>query len=206
MIAICVGHSRKIGGRYDGGAYSEYLKTNERDFNLKVATKLSAYLTRKGIPSMIFDDYRGGGYGTAMRDVAGQVRKAQATIAIELHFNSASPSATGHEWLYWHNSLSGAGIAKNFEAEFKKAFPNIKSRGIKAIKKTDRGGKFLELTHCPAVIVEPFFGSNKADCEQINIDGLASAYTNAIDLCVNPAGHEPFKFGVGEGSYINRKA
>ena len=206
MIAICIGHSRKIGGRYDGGAYSEHLKTNERDFNLKVATKLSANLTRKGIPSQIFSDYAGNGYGSAMVNAADQVRKAQATMAIELHFNSASPDANGHEWLYWFNSLNGASIAKNFETEFKRVFPSIKSRGIKMITRVNRGGKFLELTHCPAVILEPFFGSNKNDCDQITIDGLASAYANAIQLCVNPAGHEPFKFGVGEGSYINRKA
>ena len=206
MIAICVGHSRKIGGRYDGGAYSNALETNERDFNLKVATKLSASLTRKGIPSKVFDHYDGGGYGSAMSDIATKVKAAQAILAIELHFNSASPSATGHEWLHWHSSLNGASIAKRFESEFKRVFPSIRSRGIKPIRKTDRGGKFLELTHCPAIIVEPFFGSNEEDCEAISIDGLASVYANAIDLCVNPAGHEPFKFGVGEGSYINRKA
>jgi len=40
MIAICIGHSRKINGRYDGGAYSPTLKINERDFNLKVASEL----------------------------------------------------------------------------------------------------------------------------------------------------------------------
>ena len=206
MIAICIGHSRKIGNRYDGGAYSEHLKINERDFNLKVATKLSAELTRKGIPSKIFDHYAGNGYGYAMTNMAEQVRKAQATIAVELHFNSASPSASGHEWLHWHSSLLGASIAKNFETEFRRAFSGIKSRGVKPIKKTERGGKFLELTHCPAVILEPFFGSSETDCEQISVDGLATAYANAIDLCVNPSGHEPFKFGVGEGSYINKKA
>lgn len=194
MIAICVGHSRKISGRYDGGAYSVPLKINERDFNLKVAHKLSANLTRKGIPSKIFDNYAGGGYGSAMTDVARQVRDAQAVFAIELHFNSASPTANGHEWLHWHSSITGADIAKKFENEFKKAFPSIKARGIKPIRKTDRGGKFLELTHCPAVILEPFFGSNEDDCEDISIDGLATAYANAIDLCVNPAGYNLSSF------------
>jgi N-acetylmuramoyl-L-alanine amidase len=205
MIAICIGHSRKISGRYDGGAYSEYLKINERDFNLKVAIKLSANLTRKGIPSQIFSNYAGDGYGTAMFNLSNQIRKAQATMAIELHFNSATPNANGHEWLYWFNSLNGASIAKNFENEFKRIFSGIKSRGTKMITRVNRGGKFLELTHCPAVILEPFFGSNESDCKQIDIEGLAAAYTNAIDSSVNPSGHKSFKFGVGEGSYINRK-
>ena len=193
MIAICVGHSRKIGDRYDGGAYSEHLKTNERDFNLKVATALQKKLIEKKISSGIYSDYKGNGYGTAMFNVANQIRMARATFAIELHFNSADSDANGHEWLYWHSSLIGRRCAERFRDEFEKLFPKMKSRGIKAIQKNDRGGKFLELTHCPAIILEPFFGSSAADCARIDIERLTEAYSNAIALCLNPAGHEPFK-------------
>lgn len=180
MIAICIGHSRKINGRYDGGAYSKHLRISERDFNLKVATKLSVELTRKGIPSKIFDHYDGNGYGYAMADVAEQVKKAQATLAIELHFNSEIPSANGHEWLYWHSSVKGKAIAEKFNDCFSKSFPNIKARGIKAIKKTNLGGKFLELTSMPAIILEPFFGSNEGDCKQVNPDNIADTYAKAL--------------------------
>jgi len=184
MIAICIGHSRKISGRYDGGAYSVPLKISERDFNLKVATELQKILADRKISSKIFSDYAGSGYGTAMFNVANQVRMARATFAIELHFNSASPEASGHEWLYWHSSLLGRRIAQKFNDEFSKVFPKIKARGLKSIMKQDRGGKFLELTHCPAVILEPFFGSNAQDCAKINPDQLAVAYANAIEKCV----------------------
>jgi len=180
MIAICIGHSRKIGNRYDGGAWSPHLGMNERDFNLKVATKLSAKLTTRGIPSKIFDHYEGRGYGSAMADVARQIKEAGCTVAAELHFNSATPSATGHEWLYWHTSTKGKTLAEKSERCFSRLFPNIKSRGIKSKTKFDRGGKFLELTHCPAIILEPFFGSNASDCERITIDALAEAYANAL--------------------------
>jgi len=180
MIAICIGHSRKIGSRYDGGAYSPHLGINERDFNLKLASKLSAKLTCRGIPSKIFDHYDGRGYGSAMADVARQVKNAGCTVAIELHFNSATPSANGHEWLYWHSSVKGKAIAEKFERCFSRLFPGSRSRGVKPITRNDRGGKFLELTHCPAIILEPFFGSNEADCERITIDTLAEAYANAL--------------------------
>lgn len=186
MIAICVGHSRKISGRYDGGAYSVPLKVNERDFNLKVASELSGKLAAHGIRSKIIDQYGGNGYGSAMADVARQVKDARASLAIELHFNSASPEANGHEWLYWHSSEIGQKIASKFDAEFSKAFPSIKKRGLKPITKKDRGGKFLELTHCPAVILEPFFGSSVQDCAKINIEGIAEAYAKAIQQCVSP--------------------
>lgn len=193
MIAICIGHSRKIGGRYDGGAWSDSLQINERDFNLKVADKLQKLLSEKKIASKIFREYNGNGYGTAMFDVANKIRMARATFAIELHFNSSEPGANGHEWLYWHSSLLGKRIAQKFEDAFSKLFPNIKARGIKAIQKQDRGGKFLELTHCPAVILEPFFGSNVQDCSKINVERIAEAYAKAIDICINPAGHPQFK-------------
>jgi len=193
MIAICIGHSRKIGDRYDGGAYSETLKTNERNFNLKVADILQKLLSEKNISSKIYSDYKGVGYGTAMFNLANQIRMARATFAIELHFNSADSDANGHEWLYWHSSLIGRRIAERFHDAFSKKFPKIKSRGTKAIQKQDRGGKFLELTHCPAVILEPLFGSSVEDCSKIDIARLAEAYAEAIDVCLNPAGHEPFK-------------
>ena len=184
MIAICVGHSRKISGRYDGGAYSVPLKINERDFNLKVASELHDKLAARSIRSKIIDQYGGNGYGSAMNDVSKQVKEIGASLAIELHFNSASPEATGHEWLYWHTSEIGQKIAGKFDSEFSKVFPAMKKRGLKAITKKDRGGKFLELTHCPALILEPFFGSSVLDCARINVKGIAEAYAKAIEQCV----------------------
>ena len=101
MIALCIGHSRKIKGRYDGGAYSSTLKTNERDFNLKVADHLQDMLFLNGVKSVIIDDYKGAGYGSAMTNLAADIQAKKATLAIELHFNAAHPEANGHEWLFW---------------------------------------------------------------------------------------------------------
>lgn len=186
MIAICIGHSRRISGRYDGGAYSETLKTNERDFNLQVATKLFAKLADREIRSKIVYQYAGNGYGSAMTDVAKQVKELRASLAIELHFNSASPEASGHEWLYWHTSTIGEKVAGKFDEEFTKAFPTIKRRGIKPITKKDRGGKFLEYTNCCSLILEPFFGSSVRDCQAIDIERLAETYAKAIQQCIQP--------------------
>ena len=43
------------------------------------------------------------------------------------------------------------------------AVPQIKARGIKPKTAPARGAEFLKGTHCPAVIMEPFFGSNASD-------------------------------------------
>jgi len=185
MIAICIGHSRKINGRYDGGAWSETLKTNERNFNLQVADKLSKYLAQNGIPSAIISDYKGGGYGYAMQSAADQIKDVRASIALELHFNSATPSANGHEWIYWHSSKAGKALAQAFQAQFNKDHPNIKSRGLKGITAQMRGGCFLRFTHCPSLILEPFFGSNESDCRQVTPEGIAKSYAKAI---ISPIG------------------
>lgn len=184
MIAICIGHSRKINGRYDGGAYSPTLKINERDFNLKVASELQEMLFLNGVKSVIIDDYQGNGYGSAMANVAADVKAKGATVAVELHFNSASPSASGNEWLYWSTSKNGQRLADCFNRSFNTAFPMSKERGMKPITPSDRGGAFLRNTHCPSIITEPFFGSNYRDSLTFATDSgamkLARSYCIAL--------------------------
>jgi N-acetylmuramoyl-L-alanine amidase len=184
MIAICVGHSRKIKGRYDGGAYSSTLKSNERDFNLKVADHLQDMLFLNGVKSVIIDDYKGAGYGAAMTNVGADIKAKKATLAIELHFNSANPEANGHEWLFWEASQNGQKIAKCFHSAFSKAFPDATNRGLKPITSKDRGGAFLRYTHCPSILTEPFFGSNYRDSLPFASDSgamkLARVYCTAL--------------------------
>jgi N-acetylmuramoyl-L-alanine amidase len=180
MIALCIGHSRTINGRYDGGAFSPFLEKNERDFNLEVAALVARNLDRMGEDCRIISDYKGAGYSAAMRDVASQVRGIHASLAVELHFNASSPSANGHEWLHWHASPVGKKLAQVFHDCFAEDFPNIKSRGIKPLAAGSRGSEFVRLTHCPAILTEPFFGTNTKDCSQITATRVAESYTKAI--------------------------
>lgn len=176
-VAICVGHSRSG----DRGAVS-FDGYSEHAFNTDVAK-----LVQRALPAqykgVIFNKYAGNGYAAAMTDVAAQCRAVKAAIAVELHFNSAGPVANGNEWLYWHSSANGRELAAAFETEFTKEFPNSRKRGIKPINAADRGALFLKLTPCPALICEPFFGSNKAESAQYgaNKQALANAYAAAID-------------------------
>ena len=153
---------------------------NERDFNLEVASHLSKHLSKNGIPSRIVSDYKGGGYGYAMQDAADQVKDMRASIALELHFNSASPSASGHEWIYWHSSASGRALAEAFRGQFGKDYPNIKQRPLRGITAQMRGGLFLRYTYCPSLILEPFFGSSESDCRQVTPEGIAKSYAKAL--------------------------
>lgn len=176
-IVICVGHSRSG----DSGAVNTSGVT-EHTFNSKVGRLLTAILREAGHKVHLLDKYEGNSYTQAMVWVADQCKTLGADLAIELHFNSASPLAEGHEWLYWVTSKKGKALAESFNSAFKKAFPSNKERGLKPITSGDRGGLYLRLTHCPAVILEPFFGSNPTESSyfSLNQTALAHAYAQAL--------------------------
>ena len=176
MIALCVGHSRQG----DSGAAS-IDGTTEWDYNSDLAERIAAK-TQQEI--RVYNAYGGKGYTSAMRWLAKKLKKDGAEFAIELHFNAASPSATGHEWLYWNTSTNGRLLARSLRDSMEDAFPQFTSRGIKARGKGSRGASFLRLPNCPAVIAEPFFGTNQDDWQlaKDHRDGLATAITGGIVL------------------------
>lgn len=176
-VAICVGHSR------DGDDGAESVSgITEWSYNHTLAGFLKEALRLRGIQSEIFDHYKGSGYTAAMRDVAAQVAQYDADIALELHFNSADASANGFEYLFWHSSNKGARLAASLISTHSKGLPGFKNRGPKPIDANDRGGSFLRLTDCPAVICEPFFGSNDKEWDfySVNYSKLAEVYADAI--------------------------
>lgn len=163
LIALCVGHSRKIAGLAEGGAVTHDGTMNEWRWNTGMAELIAKHLHAHSVRSVIVSEYEGAGYGAAMRWLASHLKGLGVTAAIELHFNSAdNENATGHEWLYWHRSKAGERLAQFLEQEMNLTGTGIKSRGAKPIHE-GRGAEFLRLTHCPAVIAEPFFGSNPRD-------------------------------------------
>jgi N-acetylmuramoyl-L-alanine amidase len=57
------------------------------------------------------------------------------------------------------------------------------NRGIKAKVSGERGGEFLKLTHCPAVIAEPFFGDNAQEWQTASSSVSAMAEAMATGIC-----------------------
>ena len=176
-VAICVGHSRRINGRLEGGAVSVG-GVNEWHWNAPVADKLQELLAARGVDSAVFNHYAGTGYTTAIMWLAGQIKRQKCDLAIELHFNSAGESAEGHEWPFWGGSASGRRLALSLEEAFSKGYPDAKKRGVKprikprlsAERAENRGWQFTYYTHCPAVICEPFFGSNPQEWARMKDD------------------------------------
>lgn len=176
-IAICVGHSRSG----DKGAVNTDGVT-EWAFNTPLAQRTAELLRDAKHEVKVWSKYGGSGYSSAMSWIAEQIREFKADVAIELHFNSAGPTAEGHEFLHWHRSGRSSRLASCFHFSLKKFFPERKARGPKAIASGDRGSAFLQRTHCPAAILEPYFGSNVAETNFYSArrEELARAYADAI--------------------------
>jgi N-acetylmuramoyl-L-alanine amidase len=155
-VAVCVGHSRKGDqGAVSVGGVSEWA------FNKSVAGILKDQLKQRGIYAIVIDDYPAATYSGAMRAVSKEIDKHNVDIAIELHFNSfSSSSAEGFEYLHYESSAKGKKLAICLEKAHEEAVQPQKNRGIKAIGSKGRGGGFLRSVRPPAVICEPFFGSN----------------------------------------------
>ncbi len=177
-LAICIGHSRKG----DSGAVSVGGQT-EFAYNTNLGAALRVFLKQAGIDAEVENHYEGRSYAEAMRWLAALLRRKGYTHAIELHFNAAVPSAKGHEFLHHRSSTEGRALAQSLASSFQENFPHSAPRGggVKAIPKGGRGDLFVALTHCPAVICEPFFGSNRAEWDHFSsIAGRSKlAYTLA---------------------------
>lgn len=158
MIAICVGHSRPG----DSGAVSVG-GVSERFANGLLAKQIRAKLEAHDVACDVIDSYQGGTYQTAMRWLGRKLATIKATAAIELHFNWGEAPAHGHQWLHWHESVGGKWLAQALNRSMISAFPDHQARGLQSVTAKGRGAEFLRCTPCPAVICEPYFGSNPAE-------------------------------------------
>jgi N-acetylmuramoyl-L-alanine amidase len=155
-IAVVVGHTN----RRDKGAFSPYLLQSEQPYNLQVALQL------KSLAPELYDVHTHNTQEYYKRQVAmsAKLNAGGYRLAIELHFNAAaSPTANGTYCLYWYGSKKGKAVCQGLSTEIVREY-DTKLRavgGAQALTHVhDRGYWFTALTNMPAVIVEPFFGSN----------------------------------------------
>jgi len=178
-VGICVGHSRAG----DKGAVSADGKVSEWNYNSRVAQSLWTLLRAQGIKATVFNRYAGEGYGSAMKDIARQLKAAGCTMAVELHFNAYKEEgqtvgkAKGFEVIA-HTLKSDLGAAMIEAMEQGRVGV---CRGLKTPVK-GRGDKFLTETHCPAVLLEPFFADNPEEWARWGSrhDALARVYLSGI--------------------------
>jgi hypothetical protein len=181
--AICIGHSRT--GDRSGGAVAVN-GVSERTYNRGLLPWLMEALAVAGVEARSWDLYPRVDYYAAMRWLAGEVKTWGADVCVELHFNAGPPTAHGMEYLHWPRSTGGIRLARELVAAQSAAFPGSRVRHGDGLvsRGTGAGSVFLRITHCPAVITEPFFGSNAEEVARyMGGDGprrMAEAYADGI--------------------------
>jgi N-acetylmuramoyl-L-alanine amidase len=173
-LAIIVGHEKKK----DGASALAPLSTTEYPFNKQVAEFMYVYARELQLDcKIVFRD------GVGIDGAAKVVNEWKADCCIELHFNSASPSAYGTETLHDAEPSTNAEFAAIVQRHMCETLKREGkgNRGVKFLKSGDRGHYNLHLVKCTSCLVEPFFGSNKKDCELMwkNVTGYSRCMVNA---------------------------
>lgn len=157
-VMIVVGHSY-----YDKGAYNKKIDKHEYDCCMKVATTLFETEAWKDIDLVLKS--RNASYS----NLPNEINEWNPDYIIELHLNAISNQTTqGTEHLYYYTSKRSKAMAdilqKNCLNEMK-----LNDRGLKPIKKDDRGCNILLNTKAPCVITEPFFLSGINNIEELEM-------------------------------------
>ena len=125
----------------------------------------------------------GRGYRERMKSVGKRAAEWGAELIVSFHFNAAlSPKAEGFEVL----CTTGA-ASRRYAAQMLACFDDHlagKNRGLKIVRneKHLRGSGFLYETPMPAILVEPFFGTNREDFQRGTQGGrLATALMDFMD-------------------------
>ena len=177
-ISISAGHNKNTGAEaYNGD--------DEWTFNKKLEAAILNAFERSDYDFDVKTHERDGslGYTSAMSKLAGEIKSNYSDICLELHFNSASPSANGYEFLYYYSSSNGKALASYLSDHFDGlGFAKRRGTGTLSIDSGDRGSAYLRLTPCPAIIVETHFGSNADDHDLaiVTMDEQAERIVNGV--------------------------
>lgn len=186
-VVISAGHNRGTGASAVDG-------TDEWCWNASVVEAMVPLLEGAGHVVHVLERDVRLGYTAAMRRLAAGMRLLGADVALELHFNSADGGAHGYEFLHWWGSAEGMRLARCVAEEHGKAFPGISARGRYGVRSlwyreensdraySGRGGAYVYLTPCPAVICEPGFASNISDWDELkdSADEVALGYVRGV--------------------------
>ncbi len=175
-IAIVVGHNARRQGAVSVDGTSEF------EFNSQLAEIIKDH---DPDDVGIFHRISGGGYSREIDRVYAAVDRSGARCSIELHFNGSSdPRASGV--LTLSSGSSGSLILAAGVQDKCLAVMETRDRGVEVRTRHQRGGRSLWQGKAPAIMAEPFFGSNAEDWRRANdrLDYLAEAiYRGARDFC-----------------------
>ena len=159
-VALIIGHDKQ-----DGGAARCTDGMQEYEWNRDLASRIwqcdpTVFEIFLIDPSL--------GYSASIRDVYDRVDAWGCDLSIELHFNAASASATGTE-TFSSGSAGSLKFANAIQGTMVETL-GLRDRGVKIRNRATKGRGYLSLVsgRAPAVLIEPYFGSNPSDCLRAN--------------------------------------
>lgn len=180
-LAIVVGHNKRSQGA--AGQFAPLKGVSEFVYNTDIAKRMARMAADHGLDVRIF--YRDGKLGYS-RQISRAYRAADkwgADATIELHFNGSSSSSTRYSTtLVAQGSHQGFRLGQLIQMATVRAFGRTgkQDRGITTRTRADRGGWSLRAGKAPAVLTEPFFGSNPQDCKLAAKESTKEAYAKAL--------------------------
>ncbi len=152
-VALVVGHRSEAQGAWGSAGVSEW------QYNKKIAADIAREFIPNVALKIFYRDNMPDGYGEKMKRLHSRIDAWGADYSLSLHFNAAGRSdINGHEVLYCSNR--GKLIAKMLDESFAKHLVN-KERGIKKVKRKQRGGGFLCRGKSVCILAEPFFAAHQ---------------------------------------------
>jgi N-acetylmuramoyl-L-alanine amidase len=149
---------------YSKGVFSKHLKRYEWDFYMDIIHELGkigdVFIHNEDIKS----------YTNRVKNTASEINKKDYDLVMALHFNSFDGTAQGCESLYYHTNEEG----KKYSEKFCNIFTSktgISNRGAKPLDSPrDRGFGELAYTKATTILLEPFFGGFKQDCDNFSAE------------------------------------
>ncbi len=159
-LAIIVGHTKKSPGARAVAPIAQHEYEWNSDFAEKMVSAIAGTYSAKQVEAEVFFRDRGGIAGAY-----GRAKEWGADAAVELHFNSASPKASGSEVLYY--TAPSKPLANVVHAATRRVL-ELRDRGIKTPYEAsgdERRGQtnLSQMGARPSVLTESFFGSNPHD-------------------------------------------
>ena len=156
--AIIIGHNSDA-----KGAYSHYLEKSEWSFYKSFEGKLNevgdVFLHNPDIDS----------YTERCKDISERIGTSY-DVVFALHFNKFNGETGGCEVWHWHKNKEGEALAENICDKVEREM-SIENRGPKKIRyRKQRGGGEVFYPKTTSLLLEPFFGDFKEDCNNFDID------------------------------------
>jgi N-acetylmuramoyl-L-alanine amidase len=178
-LVLVVGHNERAQGaqRVDNGE-------TEFSFNQRIAARAKT-IARNSYPNLGVTVLLRRHVGSNRREILTVYQEADrigADVTIDLHFNSFDTPAAGGCEVRHAGSRRGSALAQHLYDRILRAFPDLRRRGLQIPEGHNDGLTNVTAGRAPAALVEPFFGSNRGDCEMFETAdqerALAQAYVD----------------------------